>query len=142
MDRRGCPGPNRVGVVAVGKLMVLGMAISLEMETCFFLLVISSILVIPCIVDVGCLEDVRSKWALSTEDTILERAMKAAADEGKQGIRRSARHGKTARGDIRGTMCMYCSQHYCKLFTTLTASEKGNEYTMARECRKIGNRRA
>ena len=61
IDRRGCPGPNRVGVVAVGKMMVLGMAISLEMEMCFFLLDILSTLVIPCIVDVGCLEDVRSK---------------------------------------------------------------------------------
>lgn len=61
MDRMGCPGPNRVGVVAVGKMMVLGMAISLEMEMCFFLLGMLSTLVTPCIVNVGCLEDVRSK---------------------------------------------------------------------------------
>ena len=61
LDWRGCPGTNRVGVVAVGKMIVFGMAISREMETCFFLLEILSTLVMPCIVDVGCLEDVRSK---------------------------------------------------------------------------------
>ena len=61
MDRRGWSGPNRVGVVAVGKMIVLGMAISLETGMIFFLLDILSVLVIPCIVDVGCLEDVRSK---------------------------------------------------------------------------------
>ena len=41
--------------------MVLGMAISLEMDMCFFLLDILSTSMIPCIVDIGCLEDVRSK---------------------------------------------------------------------------------
>ena len=41
--------------------MVLGMAISLEMEMCFFLLAILSTLMIPSIVDVGCLDEVRSK---------------------------------------------------------------------------------
>ena len=38
MNRRGWAGPNRVGVVAVGKMIVLGMAISLETEMNFFLL--------------------------------------------------------------------------------------------------------
>ena len=61
LDWRGCPGTNRVGVVAVGKMIVLGMAISPEMEMCFFLLAILSTLVMLCIVDVGCLEDVLSK---------------------------------------------------------------------------------
>ncbi len=60
MDRRERPGTNRAGVVAVGKMMVLGIEISLEMEMCFFLLGISSTLVMPCIVDVGSLDDVRS----------------------------------------------------------------------------------
>ena len=139
MDCRGCPGPNRVGVVAVGKVMVLGMAISLEMDICFFLLDILSTSVIPCIVDIGCLDDVRSKQVLSTEETILERAMKAAANQGKQSIRGNARHGKTATGDIKEMIIMYCSQHNCKLFTTSTASDKDNECTIACECRKISN---
>ena len=35
-------------------------------------------------------------------ETILERAMKAAADEGKQDVRQNASHRKSAMGDIKG----------------------------------------
>lgn len=61
LDWRGCPRTNRVGVVAVGKMIVLGMAVSPGMEMCFFLLAMLSTLLMLCIVDVGCLEDVLSK---------------------------------------------------------------------------------
>ena len=67
--------------------------------------------------------------------------MKAAANEGKQSIRGNASYGKTATGDIKGMIIMYCSQHNYKLFITPTASDKDNECTIACDCRKIRSNR-
>ena len=64
----------RVGVFGVGKVMLLGMATSLEMETCFFFLGIFTRLVLMSgmVMSVGGLLDERSRQTVLVELPMLK----------------------------------------------------------------------